>query len=158
MVYGVDEQDHYRALSDVFNRLRESGLTLKRNKCEFGKTSIKFFRLIFTDQEISPDSEKVEALQQLEVPKKHGELRSFLGMANYSAQLIHSHASLAAPLRELTRRNARWVWTARHKESFGAIKEKLRTTMLLNYYDPNLKTELICDGSPVDDESCACPI
>ena len=70
-------------------------------------------------------------------------------MANYSAQFIHSYASLAAPLRELTRKNARCVWTARHKESFCAIKEKLRTTALLNYYDPNLKTELICDGSPV---------
>ena len=34
LVYGVDEKDHYRALSEVFNRLRESELTLKRNKCD----------------------------------------------------------------------------------------------------------------------------
>ena len=29
LVSGLDEKDHYHALSDVFNRLRESGLTLK---------------------------------------------------------------------------------------------------------------------------------
>ena len=149
LVYGVDEKDHYRALSEVFSRLRESGLTLKRNKCEFGRTSVKFFGLIFSDQGISPDPEKVEALQQLDAPKNQAELRSFLGMANYSAQFIHNYATLAAPLRELTRKNARWVWTTQHETAFHAIKEKLRTTALLNYYDPNLKTEVICDGSPV---------
>lgn len=50
LVAGSDEQDHFRALSTTFERLRESGLTLKRRKCEFGKTSIRFFRLIFSDQ------------------------------------------------------------------------------------------------------------
>ena len=70
-------------------------------------------------------------------------------MANYSAQFIHNYATLAAPLRELTRINARWVQTTQHETAFHAIKEKLRTRALLNYYDPNLKTEVICDGSPV---------
>ena len=149
LVYGVDEKDHYRALNDVFSRLRESGLTLKRKKCEFGKTSIKLFGLNFSDQGISPDPEKVEALQQLQAPQNLAELRSFLGMANYSAQFIHNYATMVEPLRELTRKSARWVWTTRHEASFCAIKEKLRTTALLNYYDPNLKTEVICDGSPV---------
>ena len=60
-----------------------------------------------------------------------------------------NYATLASPLRELTRKNARWVWTTQHETAFHAIKEKLRTTALLSYYDPNLKTEVICDGSPV---------
>ena len=46
LVYGVDEKDHYRALSEVFSRLRESGLTLKRNKCEFGRTSVLWTNLL----------------------------------------------------------------------------------------------------------------
>ena len=51
LVSGFDEEDHYRALSAThFQRLRESGLTLKRSKCEFGKTSIG---LVFSDQGIS---------------------------------------------------------------------------------------------------------
>jgi hypothetical protein len=84
LVSGFDEEDHYRALSATFQRLRESGLTLKRSKCEFGKTSIMFFGLVFPDQGISPDPEKVEALQHLPAPSNLAELRSFLGMANYS--------------------------------------------------------------------------
>ena len=55
LVSGFDEEDNYRALSATFQRLRESGLTLKRSKCELGKTSIMFFGLVFSDQGISPD-------------------------------------------------------------------------------------------------------
>ena len=45
------------------------------------------------------------------------------------------------------------MWTTQHETAFHAIKEKLGTTALLNYYDPNLKTEVICDGSPVGEGS-----
>ena len=93
LVSGFDGEDHYC----------ESGLTLKRSKCEFGKTSIMFFGLAFSDQGISPDPEKVEALQHLSAPSNQAELRSFLGMANYSSQFIHNYATIAAPLRDLTR-------------------------------------------------------
>ena len=149
LVFGSDEEDHYRALSATFQRLCDSGLTLKRSKCEFGKRSIKFFGLVFSDQGISPDPEKVEALQHLSPPTNQAELRSFLGMANYSAQFIYNYATISAPLRELNRKNAHWRWTTKHEKSFDAIKESLRKTALLNYYDPNLKTEIVCDGSPV---------
>ncbi len=105
-----------------------------------------FFGLAFSDQGISPDPEKVEALQHISAPSNQAELRSFLGTANYSSQFIHNYATIAAPLRDLTRKNVRWSWTREQQKSF---EENLRKTALLNYYDPNLKTEVVCDGSPV---------
>ncbi len=36
-----NEEDHYRALNATFQRLHESGLTLKRSKCESAKASVK---------------------------------------------------------------------------------------------------------------------
>ena len=149
LVWGSDEQDHYRALSATFQQLRNSGLTLKRSKCEFGKRSINFFGLTFSDQGIGPDPEKVEALQHVSPPTNQAELRSFLGMANYSAPFIYNYATLAAPLRNLVKKNARWKWKQEHEKSFQAIKETLRKTALLNYYNPILKTEVVCNGSPV---------
>ena len=98
---------------------------------------------------LSPDHEKMEALQHLSAPSNQAELRSFLGMANYSSQFRHNYATIAAPLRDLTRKNVRWSWTREHQKSFEAIKENLRKTASLNYYDPSLKTAVVCDGSPV---------
>ncbi len=70
-------------------------------------------------------------------------------MANYSSQFIHNYATITALLPDLTRKNVRWSWTREHQKSFEAIKENLRKTALLNYYDPNLKTAVVCDGLPV---------
>ena len=41
-IWGIDQKDHDRALRELFQRLRESGLTCKLSKCEFGKLPIKF--------------------------------------------------------------------------------------------------------------------
>ena len=72
-------------------------------------------------------------MQQLDAPKNQAELRSFLGMANYSAQFIHNYAALATPLWELTRKNARWVWTTQHESVLRNKREATNnsTTKLL---------------------------
>ncbi|CAB3999152.1 Hypothetical predicted protein [Paramuricea clavata] len=132
LVTGVDTQDHYRALSWTFRRLREAAsLTLKRS------------------DGIRPDPEK--AIQSLSAPRNLSQLRSFLGMTNYSAQFIcHGQChSFVDPLRSLTKKDARWVWTEEHQECFEQLKESLKENALLNYYDPRLPTEVVSDASPV---------
>ena len=63
LVTGKNVEDHNRNLKATFQRLRDSGLTLKRSKCIFSQKSIKFFGLVFSEDGISPDPEKVDALQ-----------------------------------------------------------------------------------------------
>ncbi|XP_028418120.1 uncharacterized protein K02A2.6-like [Dendronephthya gigantea] len=149
LVTGVDIQDHYRALSETFQRLREAGLTLKRSKCEFERSELTFFGLVFTKDGIRPDPEKVKAIQHLSPPKNVAQLRSFLGMTNYSAQFIPDYATLVDPLRSLTKKDVHWVWTEGDQECFDKLKESLKENALLNYYDPSLPTEVVCDASPV---------
>ena len=74
---GVDHKDHYRALKECLEVLRQNGLTAKKSKCEFAKPSIKFFGLIFSSKVVHPDPEKVEALKAAEPPRSKEELRSF---------------------------------------------------------------------------------
>ena len=149
LVTGVDTQDHYRALSETFQRLRDAGLTLKRSKCEFEKPELTFFGLVFTKDGIRPDPAKVKAIQHISAPRNLAQLRSFLGMTNYSAQFIPGYATLVDPLRSLTKKDARWVWTKEHQECFERLKESLKENALLNYFDPSLPTEVVCDASPV---------
>ena len=149
LVTGTDDQDHLRALSETFQRLREAGLTLKRSKCVFAQSELTFFGLVFNKDGILPDPDKVKAIQHISAPSNVAQLRSFLGMTNYSAQFIPDYATLVDPLRSLTKKDVRWAWTERHQECFEQLKESLKENTLLNYYDPNLRTEVICDASPV---------
>ena len=149
LVTGKNVEDHNRNLKATFQRLRDSSLTLKRSKCSFSQKSIKFFGLVFSEDGISPDPDKVDALQNLRALTNQTQLRSFLGMTNYSSQFIQNYSTLSEPLRELTRKKTHWVWTDKHQKCFETLKEALKSNALLNYYDPSLPTDVVYDGSPV---------
>ena len=150
LVAGVDEDDHLRALKETFTVLKANGLTAKKSKCEFAKASIKFFGLIFSADGVYPDPDKVVSLKEAEPPTDKKELRSFLGMTNFSSKFISNYATLTHPLRNLLRKSVQWHWIDEHQKAFEMLKNALKVDTFLNYYDTSLeRTEVICDASPV---------
>ena len=57
-VFGVDQQAHDDALTDVLKKLTDAGLTANLEKCEFNKTGMEFFVLIFSKDDVSPDPQQ----------------------------------------------------------------------------------------------------
>ena len=92
--------DHDKNLKAVLKRLSDVPLTLKKKKCLFNQSSMKFFGYIFSKDGLKPDPAKVECLHKMPPRQNVNELRSFLGMANHSARFIQNFASLTAPLKE----------------------------------------------------------
>lgn len=88
---------------------------------------------------ISSNPVKVQALREAERPYNAEEVRSFLGMADYSARFVKNFSTLAAPLRELTRSNVKWRWAEREKEAFMKIKNSLLDNATLAYYEVEQK-------------------
>jgi len=43
LVYGKDQEEHDERLRKVLCRLRKSGLTLNKEKCQFRKTRVSFW-------------------------------------------------------------------------------------------------------------------
>ena len=76
LVYGNSQEEHDMRLRAVLERLREKNLTLNREKCRFNKTRVEFYGHIFSDQGISPDPNKVSALQNAGQPGSVKEVRS----------------------------------------------------------------------------------
>ena len=91
-VFGVDQATHDRALEETLTRLHDAGLTVNVVKCEFRRSRIEFFGLVFSKDGISPDPKKVADLHAATEPKNPSEVRSFLGMAQFSARFIRDYA------------------------------------------------------------------
>ena len=115
----------------------------------FDQSQIEFFGYVLSAEGISPDPDKVQALREAERSSNAEEVRSFLGMANYSARFIKNFATLAAPLGELTRSTVKWRWAEREQEAFMKIKNSLLDNATLAYYEVGAETEVIVDASPV---------
>ena len=60
------------------SRLKEYNITLRKEKCHFGKQEVKWFRNIYSKEGMSPDPEKVLALKKWDRPKDKTEVKSFL--------------------------------------------------------------------------------
>ena len=56
----------------------EYGLTLKKNKCQFGVEEVIWCGMVFCKQGMSPDPEKGKTIQDWPVPEDKATVKSFL--------------------------------------------------------------------------------
>ncbi|CAB3984923.1 Hypothetical predicted protein [Paramuricea clavata] len=70
-------------------------------------------------------------------------------MAKYSSKYIRDFATLTAPLRELTKKNARFTWLPKHQACFDKLKATLASAKCMSYFAKDKETQVIVDASPV---------
>ncbi|KAK3698601.1 hypothetical protein QZH41_014579, partial [Actinostola sp. cb2023] len=110
---------------------------------------IEFMGHMLSEKGIGPTESRAKALQEAIEPKNSTEVRSFLGLVNFSARYISDLATKAEPLRRLTQKNAPFVWEKEQQKAFQELKSSLADVETLAYYDSTLKTRVIADAGPV---------
>ncbi len=148
IVYGKNDADHDQCLEGLIKRFSEDGLTFNPKKCRFRVPKVEFFGSTFSKDGISPSPSRVEALQSMTAPQSATEVRSLLGMAQYSAQFIPNFAEMTTPLRKLTHQEAKWRWGRVEEEAFQKLRNALSSDKALGYYETGLPTKLTVDAGP----------
>jgi hypothetical protein len=132
----------------VLQRLREKNLTLNKAKCEFNKSQLKFLGHTLSTEGVKPDTAKIKAVNNFRVPENPTEVKSFFGLVNFCAKYIRDFATLAEPLRKLTRKEVKWQWNSEQQITFETLKQRLTSADVMSYYNQNAETNIIVDGSP----------
>ena len=83
LITGRNEQEHLDHLEEVLRRLKEAGIRLKKEKCEYLLRSVDYLGHTISKEGLHTSDVKVEAILQAPAPKDVAELRSFLGLVNY---------------------------------------------------------------------------
>ena len=122
---------------------------MNAKKCKFLQPTLEFFGQIFSADGTRPDPKRIEDFQNAAQPTTVQEVRSLLGMSNYSSKYIHDYATVTAPLRELTKKNARFSWELEHQRAFDKLKQALVSAPVMGYFDTKKHTMLTVDASPV---------
>ena len=122
VVHGKGVEEHDRRLFAVLDRLSEAGLTVNGDKCEFRLTKLKFFGHELSSDGVSPSEEKIAAIRDARSPKDASEVRSFMGLVQYSAKFMSDLASIARPIQDLTRKGVPFVWAAEQQKAFQELK------------------------------------
>jgi len=139
-------------LDKVFTRLHDHGLKAKLSKCIFFKSSwvIEFLGHLESADEIEPQSDMVEKIENWPVPHCLREVRAFVGLASYYRRFIKHFATLAEPLTSLMQGKSKpFVWTDEAQEAFEKLKQALLDIVTLAYPIPELPCILDTDASDV---------
>ena len=72
-----------------------------------------------------------------------GQLRSFLGMANYFRRFVKGYSNLVKPPNHLLRKDAVWKWTSDCQKAFDKAKHVLVTVPVLAQPDFSKRFEVI---------------
>ena len=147
LVTGSNESEHLRNLEQVFDRLKEHGIRLRKDTCVFLSHSVDFLGHRIDAEGIHPLPSKVEAMVKAPAPRNITELKSFLGMVNYYAKFFPNVSTHLFPLYALLKKEHGWKWDKECQHAFVLIKKMLSSTQVLTPYDPKLPLRLAADAS-----------
>ncbi|XP_041862171.1 uncharacterized protein LOC121653037 [Melanotaenia boesemani] len=159
VVFSSTVEEHMNRLDAVLGRLQKEGLKAKLEKCSFFKTEVSYLGHVISQDGVSTDPGKIEAVSKWERPTSVPELRSFLGFASYYRRFIKGFAKIAAPLHRLvaeqtvgksrkpTKMPLAAVWTDECEHSFEDLKTKLASAPVLAYANFALPFILEVDAS-----------
>ena len=131
----------------MFARLRDSGIRLKMEKCQFCLSSLSYLGHVIDAEGTRPDPLKVKDIVNCPAPKDAQQLRSFLGMANYYGKFVQGMSTTAGALYKLTRKEEKFVYTNEQQSSFDALKSALTSDTVLVHYDPKKELGVAADAS-----------
>ena len=123
VLQGKTLAEHDNCLQKVLFKVRESGLKLNKNKCQFRKNTIVFLGHIISSEGIRVDPSKTYAITKMSIPQSLTELERFLGMVNYLGKFIPNLAEVTAPFQVLLKKD---IVFNLQKSQLDAI-EKLKT-------------------------------
>ena len=131
----------------VLQRIQESGLTLRKDKCEFNQTYIKYLDQLIDETGVHPDPGKVLAIQEMRPPTNVKELCQFLGKVNQLSKFLSFFADQSKPLRDLLSAKNQWNWGDLQSTAFIDVKTAIGSSQVLDLYNPTNKKIVSADVS-----------
>ena len=158
LVFSSTIEEHLERLDVVFTKLKAHGLKIKPSKCHFFRKEVKYLGHVVSENGVSTDPAKTEAIKNWPKPTTEKELRSFLGIAGYYRRFVQNFAKIATPLHSLLSKPDKSktklkseqfakLWNENCDIAFRTLKEKLTTTPILGYPDFSKEFILEIDAS-----------
>ena len=148
IAYSRDWASHLRDVDEMLRRIREAGMKIAPNKCEFGCAQMVFLGTLIDKDGNRPDPAKIEAVARAPRPVDKHTVRAFYGLASYYRRWVANFASIARPLSELLKKEAPFEWGPPQEQAFQTLKAALCSSPILTRPDFSRPFELKTDWCP----------
>ena len=147
IVYSKSMAEHLHHLEQVLSLLHHANFRLNPTKCEITQKKIKFLGHMISEDGVKPCPDKIRAINDIPVPNSIKSATSFIKMAEYYRNHMPNFSTIAQPLFDLTKRNAKFVWGDEQQNSFMEIKRLLVSQPVLKFPDSDFPFIIQVDAS-----------
>ncbi|KAI5754703.1 hypothetical protein M8J77_010793 [Diaphorina citri] len=140
-------EEHLDTLNKIFQRAQSLNIKFNLKKFQYMLPEIKYLGLIFNKDGTKPDEERIQALQNIKIPKNVKQLQSVLGMFNYLRDFIPKMSELTGPLRTLLKKDILWHWGEAQDNALKTLIKIISQAPSLRNFDPRLPISIECDSS-----------
>ena len=141
------KEEHMKKLIDVLTKLKNAGYRLRETKSKIFKTEIEWIGYRIDQAGIRPLQDKLLAIKELKQPNNEKELKSLLGAIQYLSKHIDNLTALTDSLRQLLKKNNKWIWTEKYTLAFEKLKSKITEIPCLAYYNSDYPNVITTDAS-----------
>ncbi|TYK08309.1 putative gag-pol polyprotein [Cucumis melo var. makuwa] len=134
-------------MNRVLETIRANKLYAKFSKCEFYLKKVSFHGHVVSNEEVSLDPAKIEAVTNWPRPSIISEVCSFMGLTGYYRRFVEDFSRIASPLTQLTKKGTPFVWSPACESSFQELKKKLVTAAVLKVPDGSGSFVIYSDSS-----------
>ena len=136
LIYSESEVKHQKHVRQILNRLRESSLFIKLEKCAFHVKEVKYLSYIISSQRLSMNLTWVVTVQKWLTPHSVKDVQSFLSFCNFYQWFIKGYSDVAHALTELMKKTTPFQWGEETEGSFQRLKQAFQITPLLAQFNP----------------------
>ena len=147
IIFSKTEEEHLEHLEKIFLKLREYGLKMKRQKCNFFKKHLQYLGHLVLEEGFELLPEKIKSIKNMPPLKTAKEVKQFFSLAGYYHKFVPRFADLSRPLTNLTRQSVEFEWMEKCQKSFDNLRELLTKYPILRYPYPNKDYTLFTDAS-----------
>ena len=119
IIFSRMAEEHLNHVKQVFEKLRNTHLSMKLSKCHF-----------------RPLPSKSQVINNMHPPKTVKQVCSFLGLIRYYRKFIKNFAQMAKLLTLLIFQKTKFEWTPVHHAAILTLKESVTLAPILCYPDP----------------------
>ena len=142
-----EDENHIAAIRSFFECLKKHNLKIKLSKCEFFVTKVKFLGHYITPEGRTTNEKYIKRLLTFRHPKDRTELKAYLGAIEWISNHVYGMKKLMLPIKELLRKNVKYIWLDKHQKAFNSIQNCIQNTEILHHPDFNEPFYLFTDAS-----------
>ena len=103
-------EEHNAILRKLFDRARKYGVKFNLEKSSFQMDEVCFYGHHISRDGLKADPSKITAITDMKPPESKSECQTLLGMVNLLSRYAPNLADIAAPLRQLVKKNVQFEW------------------------------------------------